>query len=190
MTRVVCDTRVQYHWDMRSLHLPVAALSAMLAMLLIVAAACGPLPEKRIRVCQEEAPVQAKPVTEQLACIHDVLQYNLDRGTETGYIPSIVAGNSSITYRAALNSLVASGYLVEAGEVRLIGQGWPQDAESVPGYYATAEGMEYLKRHRHPLRHWISQNWFLLVVAGVNIVLGSVAAINLWIKIRERRISD
>lgn len=187
MTSVVADTQVQYHWGMRTLRIPVAALSAVL---LIVTAACGSPSEKRLRTCEEEVPTQTRPVTEQLACIHDVLQYKLDREIETGYSPSIVAGKSSITYRAALNSLVASGYMVEATQIHPTGQGWPQDMESVVGFYPTAEGMEYLKRHRHPVGYWIRENWFLLVVAGVNIVLGSAAAVNLWFKIREHQTND
>ena len=167
--------------------MPVAALSAAL---FIMTAACGSPQEKRLRTCEEEAPTQTRPITEHLACIHDVLQYKLDRGMETAFSPSIVAGESSITYRAALNSLVESGYLVEAAEIDPIGQGWPQDMEAVVGYYPTAEGMEYLKRHRHPMRYWIGQNWFPSLVGVVNIILGLAAAINLWLKIRERQSND
>ena len=166
-------------------HIPVAVLASAL---LILTAACGSLTKEDIRVCEEVVPTQTKPVGDHLACIHDVLQYKLEHELETAFSPSIVA-KASITYRAALNSLVESGYLVEVAELGPVpvGAKWPEGMDKLPGYYPTAEGMEYLRRHRYPKTYWLEQNWFLTIVAGVNMILGVAAAINLVMRVRKAR---
>ena len=173
-------------------HIPVAVLASAL---FILTAACGSLTKEDIRFCEEVVPTQTKPVADHLACIHDVVQYKLEHELETAFSPSIVA-KASITYRAALNSLVESGYLVEAAELNPVpvGAKWPEGMDKLPegmdklpGYYPTAEGMEYLRRHRYPKTYWLEQNWFLTIVAGVNMILGVAAAINLVMRVRKAR---
>ena len=160
---------------------------ALTSLLFILTAACGSPTEEEIRICESETPTQARPVTEQLACIHDVVQYKLDQGLEYAYSPSIVAGKSSLTYRAALHSLVASDYLVEVATFRPKGEATPQDTQGVPGYYLTAEGMDYLRRHRYPVRYWLDHNWFPLAVAVVNGVLGFSVIVMQLLQFRRRR---
>ena len=155
--------------------------------MLVLTVACGSPTQEEIRICEEVTATELRPIAEHLSCIHDVIQYRLEKKIDVTFSPSIVAGGSSTTYRAALNSLLASGYLVEASKYHPIGSGWPDGTEAIPGYYPTAEGMDYLRKHRHPIRYWLGNNWFLLVVAIVNVVLGTAAAVNLVLRVTKRR---
>ena len=51
----------------------------------------------------------------------------------------------------------------------------------VTGYYPTADGMNYLYSHRHPVRSWMSRNWFPVTVAVVNALIGVGTLLVVWV---------
>ena len=107
-------------------------------------------------------------MSEQLACIYDLVN-----SPEVILSPEALR-DSPITYRAAMNSLLESGYLVEVSTLDPAPD-LPSLERSVTGYYPTAEGIEYLYSHRHPTAHWMKKNWFPLSVALINSLIGTAA---------------
>ena len=146
------------------------ATFAVLAMTFFaVALACGQ-PEQD---CSEKDILHNDTVSEQLACI-----YVLAKGSE-GFSPEVV-NTQSVTYRAALNSLVASGYLVRVGTFDPAPGGLPTFERPVERYYPTAEGMDYLYSHKHPVRYWLQKNWFPFSVAIMNVFIGLITVGVIW----------
>ena len=41
------------------------------------------------------------------------------------------------------------------------------------GYFPTAQGIEYLKRYRRPIRYWLTRNWFAAIVATATILVAT-----------------
>ena len=113
-------------------------------------------------------------VSEQLACIYDLVN-----SPSVVLVPESLRG-SPTTYRAAMNSLLESGYLIEVDTLEPAPGGLPTMDRSVTGYYPTAEGMEYLYSHRHPVKSWLSKNWFPVTVAAINAFVGIGTILVVW----------
>lgn len=113
-------------------------------------------------------------MSEQLACIYDLVN-----NPSVVLVPEAIK-RSPTTYRAAMNSLMKSGYLVEVNTLDPVPGGLPTMDRSVTGYYPTAEGMEYLYSHRHPVRSWLSKNCFPVTVAVVNSLTGVGTVLGVW----------
>ena len=164
------------------------AAAAFAFTLAIVLAACGSPTPDEVRYCQEEAPLRTKPVSEQLACIYVVALHRLDQEEELAYSPTVFSAATSITYTAALNSLVASDYLVEVRTARPKEGQWPKGTPpEIVGYYLTAEGMEYLHSHKYPKGSWFKRNWFPFSVAVVNGLIGISVIVVQVLQFRKRR---
>ena len=125
--------------------------------------------------CSDKQIQANQTVSEQLACIYDLVN-----SPSVLLVPESLRG-SPTTYRAAMNSLIESGYLVEVTTLDPAPGGLPTMDRSVKGYYPTAEGMEYLYSHRHPVRSWLSINWFPLTVAIVNALIGAGTVTIVWV---------
>ena len=118
------------------------------------------------RTCSDSQNQANQTVSEQLACIYDLVN-----SPSVVLVPEALKG-SSTTYRAAIGSLIESDYLIEVETLNPAPAGLPTMDRSVTGYYPTAEGMEYLYSHRHPVKSWLSENWFPLTVAVVSSLIG------------------
>lgn len=123
--------------------------------------------------CTEQQLLENKTVKEQLACIYDLVNK-----PGTVLVPDSLK-SKSITYTAAMNSLLASDYLVKVEMLDPV-QGLPTAEHSMQGYYPTAEGMEYLYKHKHPWRFWMKENWFPFSIAAINAVIGLLAVFVAW----------
>ena len=124
----------------------------------------------------------SETVSDQLACMYDVAQ---DPNTIFISERNALLPETPLSYIAAIKSLVQSGYLVEVEEgvvrkqldTEVFGNDAPTMETPVTAYYPTADGMDYLYRHRHPVCHWLKTNWFPLVIAVVNAIIGSYAVL-------------
>ena len=86
--------------------------------------------------CSDKQIQANQTVSEQLACIYDLVN-----SPSVLLVPESLRG-SPTTYRAAMNSLIESGYLVEVTTLDPAPGGLPTMDRSVKGYYPTAEGMD------------------------------------------------
>ena len=170
---------VEKHRDMNTSYGLAALLTSLL--ILIAITSCASQEQDDLRICEETA-TQGKPVSEQLACIYVIVQ-----NPDTVLVPDSLSGEASTTYRAAMASLLASGYLVEVRTFRPVGEGWPDGTPEMLGYYPTAEGMEYLRRHKYPVRSWFERNWFVFSIAVVNISVAVSAIIIPLFRWQRRR---
>ena len=126
-----------------------------------MASSCAAQPEG----CPEEKILANKTVKDQLACIYDLVEH------DTILVPDLLF-SESVQYTAALVSLKESGYLVPVKPLAPAPEGLPTWGQPVQGYYPTAEGAEYLYKHKYPARFWLQQNWFPLAIAIVNALIG------------------
>lgn len=154
------------------MNLRYSLVVSLVPLLLVMTTSCGSGKQADLNLCNEETVKQNEPVSEQLACIYLLLEDG-----KSLIFPDAVL-NQSITYKAAIESLEASGYLVEVDRVSFEGN-------ELAGYYPTAEGIEYLRKHKHPTRHWLERNWLPLSVAIVNALIAvSAIIISVWLRRR------
>lgn len=162
---------------------------ALVFALMVVVAACLPLGANRSSTCPVVKIDNSETVSEQLACLYDYLQ-SPNAMIIADY--SVLRADTPLSYIAAVSSLVESGYLAEVSSGAVVEgsenqkryeAGLPVPATPAVGYYPTAEGMEYLFKHRHPALAWLKANWFPLAIAILNAVIGVVAV---WTAKRAR----
>ena len=131
--------------------------------------------------CTEERILANKTVKEQLRCIYDLLNSG-----DTVLVPKGLI-TRSLSYRAAVVSLVESDYMVPVETVSLPPGVLPSDQTfSGSGYFLTAEGGDYLYKHKYPARFWLQQNWFPLAIAIVNSLIGVGTILVGWRNGRNR----